>query len=498
MPFRRFVTGGISDSGGGGAGGLGTGVFTRNCVLSGKRWDEFGVPAYVKLRNVITTFPSHENLLGAMSSASGTASGALPRPRPAAITSVYCELASANDWIQYAHPYRTVTADGYTFMTHSDYAPNGWEFQGSNDGSNWTTLDTVDYSGETWTIGVNLYHGTIDEGSRGSYTYHRIVFTSFVGSTVRIYHFQFYDSDVTSTGHVYIDADATDPLKIAFADGYEGGLPKDIIVTLPSPVQNDFESDLNLLGGSLLGLINGNTAVAHLFAVYDSGTDMVSYELEPVYENPTYPVDLATYGKVLETGDDFDSSLDLDWNTFTHIEATTREGIYTFSQPFLTDQFTFKVWFERAYTNPNPFSSFTVTISEDGETFKQVAAYAPSTAGGYTGLGIGTHTVTVYLDRVYSVKKLGISAYSYGAAYKIQLYEVQLNDATKTWKRKFQNGKYMQYNTISEEWEQAYRVPLGTVDIWRNVDDDGWELASFTPTHIPEMLIAPWYRRTIA
>jgi len=499
MPFRRFVTGGGSSAAGeGDAGGLGTGVFTRNCVLSGKRWDEFGVPAYVKLRNVITTFPSHDNLLGAMSSASGTASGALPRPRPTASMSEYCELASANDWIQYTHPYRTVTADGYTFMTHSDYAPNGWEFQGSNDGSNWTTLDTVDYSGETWATGVNVYHGTINEGSHGSYTYHRIVFTSFVGSTVRIYHFQFYDSDVTSTGHIYIDADGTDPLKIAFADGYEGGLPKDAISAISLGTELDLNSEVASLALSNEALLNTNAAAAHLFAVYNSETKSVSYELEPVYENQIHPIDLLASGLSLYNissplaAGSWQDMFDQDLASYADGSGSVDTSIeFTLPQPLMTDVVYLKFYFSHSTDTPK----LAVDLSEDGLSYERICAYSGYSVSGWSGLGSGTKTKIIYLDRVYAVAKFKVYLGGSGGKYT-RVYESMFNDAMKNWKRKFSDGKLMEYNPTSDEWQQKYRVPLGMLSIWRNADDNGWDLSSFWPTHVPQMTFAPWFRNT--
>lgn len=59
--------------------------------------------------------------------------------------------------------------------TNPAYSPHDWQFQGSNDNTNWTTLDTQ--SGQTWAAaGWKEY--SIPEANRGSYLYYRLYITA--------------------------------------------------------------------------------------------------------------------------------------------------------------------------------------------------------------------------------------------------------------------------------------------------------------------------------
>lgn len=75
----------------------------------------------------------------------------------------------------------TLTRYAVTIGNINTQAPTTWTFEGSNDGSTWTTLDTR--TGEaSWTPGERRVY-TIPSGSRGAYTYHRINVSASIGGS---------------------------------------------------------------------------------------------------------------------------------------------------------------------------------------------------------------------------------------------------------------------------------------------------------------------------
>lgn len=82
--------------------------------------------------------------------------------------------AGAVGWIARTSPAHTLTR--YAITACNSQSPNTWTFEGSNDGSTWTTLDTR--TGETdWRTGEKRVY-TIASGVRGSYTSHRLNMTA--------------------------------------------------------------------------------------------------------------------------------------------------------------------------------------------------------------------------------------------------------------------------------------------------------------------------------
>lgn len=478
-----------------------TGMFARNCVLSGKCWEERTMPLYAKVKPVITTFVLGDEPLGLISSASGIAKNAMPSNKPGISSSGYCELGAFNDWIQYSHTARPVTVDVYEFITHGDYSPRKWEFQGSNDGVNWTTLDSVVYV-DSWTPGVlNTYSGTVVPENRGAYTMHRLVVTEFDAATCRIYHFQFFDADVDNAQSIYLDADAAHPLQIAFADGFdEGGVAKSIVKTIATGTSVDFSADLPILATSNGQFLNQYGGSAKLYAVYDAGEDTLSYELEPTYQGQIYPtlvtplVDSDT-GNVGDPATVFDPAMDGLWGVQNSGE--TKSVTFSYATPLFTDSFSIRFGF---YSSSNLYY-LSVDLSEDGVNYDTYAKYSGSSKTGYTAVGTGTKTMEILLPRVYSLQRVRLyvtkSSTTY-PSYYTHIYHLRFNDITKNPDRRLYQGKTYYYDSVNDVWVHEYRVPLGMVHIGRNADDTAWIISSFTPTHIPQMVTVPWFRNMTA
>lgn len=88
-------------------------------------------------------------------------------------------------WVQRKTP-SAIRVGAYKVKAPSNatYAPVAFDFQGSNDGSAWTTLNSQ--SGQSWSSSEEKSY-TITNGSRASYLYHRLnVVTAGAGADVRI------------------------------------------------------------------------------------------------------------------------------------------------------------------------------------------------------------------------------------------------------------------------------------------------------------------------
>ncbi len=476
-----------------------SGMFARNCVLSGKCWEERTMPLYAKVKPVISTFAIGDECLGKISSASGAAVNAMPSNKPGISSLAYCELGAVNDWIQYSHTARPVTVDVYEFITHGDYSPRKWEFQGSNDGVNWTPLDSVEYV-DSWTPGVlNTYSGTVVPENRAAYTMHRLVVTDFDATTCRIYHFQFFDADVADAQSIYLDADAAHPLQIAFADGFdEGGVAKSIVKTIATGTSVDFSADLPILATSNGQFLNQYGGSAKLYAVYDAGEDTLSYELEPTYQGQIYPTLVTPFvdsdtGNVGDPATLFDPLTDGLWGgTYS---SSIRTATLSYATPLLTDSFSIRFYFLGSRTNYR----VSVDLSEDGVNYDTYATYSGAALTGYTATGSGTKTREVLLPRVYSIQRFRLNVCAnYNSSSYTYVYHLRFNDITKNPDRRLYQGKTYYYDAANDVWVHEYRVPLGMVHIGRNMYDTNWVISSFTPTHVPQMVTVPWFRNMTA
>jgi len=60
------------------------------------------------------------------------------------------------------------------------------------------------------------------------------------------------------------------------------------------------------------------------------------------------------------------------------------------------------------------------------------------------------------------------------------------------------DGKFYEYNDVTQEWVQKYKIPIGYVIFRRNPDNTAWEIAHFIPNWVPNMLSAPAFLKLSA
>jgi hypothetical protein len=96
------------------------------------------------------------------------------------------------------------------------------------------------------------------------------------------------------------------------------------------------------------------------------------------------------------------------------------------------------------------------------------------------------------LDRVYNINRIYLTNYvNYARIYELRFYEA---GAIK--KHKLTNGEIYEYDPVAAQWNKTYKLPIGYFSLWRNPEGTSWEVGPFIPTHIPQMAIAPFFRKT--
>jgi hypothetical protein len=133
--------------------------------------------------NIIPTMTSNTAPSGT-ASASTTWSTVFPWDAFAPAQSGWITNAVTTGWLQYQFPsaqtvlaYSIIPWSADTFPTRS---PSAWTFQGSNDGSTWTTLDTRSNYTNAWVQNAAVYF-TVP--TSGSYLYYRLNITANGGDT---------------------------------------------------------------------------------------------------------------------------------------------------------------------------------------------------------------------------------------------------------------------------------------------------------------------------
>lgn len=475
MPFVRKI-GSVATGGGSGSGSY-SGIWNRNCVLSGKYLDPYTQPAYVKVPVLLVPNSPYEFYAGYLTASEGTANNALPVSNALDSDTSYWHAENIGCWLQYNHQYRPFKARKYKFITENGYTPQIWHLQGSNDGTNWTTLheNLVTY---TWEDGKNIYEADIPTENQGVYTYHRILIDEFDATQVRIYSIQLWDADFTYDDSIMIDASAEWPLQLSFADGFNpDGTPIDIIKVLTTR-QEIRIGDLAFTAPSLL---DGNNDCANgiLFAVYDSQTDTVSFQVDNVF-NISSPLnnDTVTFENGSTSWDNPQNLFDGNDGTYTGLhDRYDRYAYIVPTTPFYSDSM-----FIKLYSNDTYYQE--IAISEDyGSTFEQVLYDTTS----------GTQSFYVVFPKVYYVTKIRYKARNYTSYSRI--YTLALNDASRCKDRKYEDGKVWEYIPATETWEQVYKIPLGYVHIWKNLDGTAYVPYGFTPTFSPMSTIAPNFKK---
>jgi len=444
-----------------------TGKFTRNCVLTGKSAPDMDYPIYLRAPGLVQP---HSGIspegLGYFDASEGTATNVFPTHNAIVLDSDYWAASSLGCWIAYHHELRPTMLRGYRFITYNGYTPRVWRVEGSNDNATWTTLHsvTVDW---TWGDGKQVVEQEIPSANRDYFLHHRLIVDEFDASSIRIYYLQFWDAACSSAADFYLDVDAENPCQLAFADGYKStGEPKDILFTINASTNIeilDFVTTPDVL------LEDGPIACV-LFAKYDSTESSVSFIGEPLLDNDTI-LSPEKHGYITSYPQLFDGDLN------TYINSTNMNNIY--GAEITNGALTSKI-FVKIVSNTSNAENI-VEISEDyGSTWIE-AIKSP---------GSGYKTIYQNLDRVYDVTNIRVR-YVYGKIFELRMY-----DASRKTIHKMSEGKFYEYDAVEETWNQVYKLPLGYFSLWKNPDGSAWEIGPFTPTHIPQMGIAPWFRKT--
>ncbi len=112
--------------------------------------------------------------------------------------------------------------------------PKSWKWEGSNDGSTWTTLDDQSASSYTWTGSQTR---TFSTGNSTSYRYYRLsVLTSVSSTVVQVGCWQMYAAGSTVAGpvdvrHASLNSAATDCFTAEWGDGSGGSLTTETTFT---------------------------------------------------------------------------------------------------------------------------------------------------------------------------------------------------------------------------------------------------------------------------
>ena len=86
-----------------------------------------------------------------------------------------CCTGYPNQWLQYSFP-SAVTVTSYQIMTLTSECPAAWQFQGSNNGTTWSTIDTV-----TGQVCHEYSFEAYDVASPGLYVNYRWLFSQATG-----------------------------------------------------------------------------------------------------------------------------------------------------------------------------------------------------------------------------------------------------------------------------------------------------------------------------
>lgn len=257
------------------------GRFVRNCVLDGKTYG-YGdlVPAYLKTADLVHPMCGSYNLVneplgvyGGVTASAGVSNvlSIIQHERPDVWTPGGNGL---NHWfaIKLAE---TDLADRYHVYTKSAEAPLSWKLQGSLDGDAWTDLHVVDSTG-VWASGGETKEFLIPEESRGNFLWYKLLITASNATTMRIYRFRILRPvSVCPMNHVLLDASASNPLTLSFADGFSGGSPVDHIETITSPQIIPIADDLVPSSGGSFDLyaVRSPSGGVTIEAVPYSGTE---------------------------------------------------------------------------------------------------------------------------------------------------------------------------------------------------------------------------------
>jgi hypothetical protein len=449
-----------------------TGKFTRNCVLTGKADPDMTFPLYVRTPGLISTVSgiSPEGF-GYLDASEGTATNVFPKHRALAVDTDYWAASTLGCWVAYHHELRPTMIRGYKFITENEYTPRVWRVEGSNDNVTWTTLHTITVDW-TWGTGKQVVEYEIPLENRDYFMHHRLIVDEFDATSIRIYYLQFWDGACPSAADLYLDADIENPLQLSFADGYNvDGSPKDILFTIN--IGTDIE--VTSLLDSQDKLLENNMIPCVLFAKYDPNTSLVSFVAENQYFEDAMikPENMGIQTVSIKEDSSFPMSRIFDGNTSTY-------AWFFYSQGYFWD-FRISPYITTAtiYIKNGDYNVKIKFSEDDGQTW--ASTVVPSSFDGIWAL-----------DRVYNINRIYLTNYvNYARIYELRFYEA---GAIK--KHKLTNGEIYEYDPVAAQWNKTYKLPIGYFSLWRNPEGTSWEVGPFIPTHIPQMAIAPFFRKT--
>ena len=224
------------------------GAFVRNAVLSGMTYGGNDlVPSFIKTCDAIHPMCGSEDFDGNVQSVYGALlDSANTTTTKAAIKSVVQPWNTSvvwapggqglNSWLAVKLPEATLV-EKYIIASTSSTCPLSWIFQASNDGANWTDVDTVTNT-EMWSLNTREEKTfTIPAETRGTYLWYRLKVTATNATTMSISTFRLLRPAATcDRGQLLIDASAAKPLMLSFMNGFaaDGVTPVDYTETLSS------------------------------------------------------------------------------------------------------------------------------------------------------------------------------------------------------------------------------------------------------------------------
>lgn len=417
---------------------LNTGRFVRNLVLNGKTYGESDiVPAYLKTADLVpcqlvSQYSSVESqgntCFGSVLSSAGVAYGILSAE---GYGSWSPGGNGVDSWVAVKLPEASL-CESYLVRTTAAAAPLSWKLQGSLDGETWADLHVVDSTGQ-WASAGEDKSFTVPEESRGAYLWYRLYVTASNATTMTLQNLRlFRPASVCPAGKMFLDASASTPLTLSFANGFasDGVTPVDevLLVSTAEIIElAEIKSKWTAAGFvDSLNIVNaGELTPINIYAVKNSaGAFDIEYELSSAIGNNMFPNgNSATYG--------FNGAIYKEYSNVVINSGSTLQRL---------DGGVFYV------------SAVTITLQMQGDTSGALRVLLPGES--HTDL-IGFKTFHIN-RQVKGIKNIG--RYS----CKIAVYGY-----ASTITRKYQSGKVWE-TTDGINWTAVKKIYLGSVTVKNN------------------------------
>ncbi len=474
----------------GGGGGVSRGLFDRNMILSGRAGLDPLTPAYQEAAGAINLgeISAYPETFGSLTDqADASAIVVAPTGDDLASKTTYLTLSAAGNYVQYSHPYLPRVIRAYSFITENGYTPATWTLQGSNNGTDWTTLHSG--TAPTWGAGKEQVDEDISAGNIASYLYHRLVFDTFDATAVRLYAWQLWTHGISTQLGARVFADATDPLMIAFGNGET---VEEVTLTSPLSVTIDPASAPHLppTGASAYALL--------AYADYDPLTQETVLGAEPLNVDDYVKLghirtQLAGAGWSITESGWYDNAsfrtsnfFDGDWAT-SAIRSATGSAYYTIIAltSFVFSGMKIKVLVTHADNSVRV--EYTTDGGSNWNTCVRQYLYADN---GLTFTEIFETPLVINGIRLVATRGTQQSA----GFYEVELYCLDI-PGIGTAGRKFGNGRVQLYDSAEEEWVEKCRVYLGTLNMGKGMDGE-WAVNGFVPFNMPPQNLVPFPKAT--